>query len=168
MWGMQSADLTKHKEIVMQKIILAALKGAFPGVNLDALVQVVEATPNVVMATELLLGVWEEPEVLPYWRYKNNDGSISDRTLVEVNHWTGKVNYIRNVPETKIKYFPKHTTKEQAMQMVGKETSKEVGDEYEYFYIPTGVMKIDKESCTVEQWTANHCEKLPRTDEQLF
>ena len=47
----------------MDKIIAVALKAQFPGINIDAIMDVINATPNPVIATETLLGIYETPEI---------------------------------------------------------------------------------------------------------
>lgn len=153
----------------MQKIITAALKSAFPGVNVDALVQVVSATPNPELATELLLGVWEPVTLLPYWSYKNSDGTVNERRLTEVDYWKGNAHYVKDVPITVQKYFPKGTTKTQAMELVGADTAREIGETYEYYMVPTGEFKAVSDYCTFKEWAAHQCQMPNRAkEEQLF
>lgn len=47
----------------MEKIIKAALAASYPELNLDALMFIINATPNPVIATEILLGVYEKPMI---------------------------------------------------------------------------------------------------------
>ena len=47
----------------MEKIIKIALEAKFPGIDLTNLLDVLNATGNAVVATEILLGIYEEPNI---------------------------------------------------------------------------------------------------------
>lgn len=47
----------------MDKIIAVALKAQFPGINIDAVMDVINATPDPEIATETLLGIYETPDI---------------------------------------------------------------------------------------------------------
>jgi hypothetical protein len=52
----------------MNKIIRAALTATFPGINIDAILEVINATQNPTGATEKLIGVFEEPVLKRHWK----------------------------------------------------------------------------------------------------
>ena len=45
----------------MDKLIKALLGAKYPTANIDSLFEIVQQTPNAVVATEILCGVYEEP-----------------------------------------------------------------------------------------------------------
>lgn len=47
----------------MNKIIAAALESKFPGTNIYAILDVINATVNPIVAAEMLLGIYEEPDI---------------------------------------------------------------------------------------------------------
>lgn len=47
----------------MDKIIAVALEAKFPGINIYAVMDVIKATPNPVVATEMLLGIYQTPVI---------------------------------------------------------------------------------------------------------
>lgn len=88
----------------MNKIIKAALEAKFVGMDVSPVVDVINATPNPIVAAEILLGLYEQPvlpETLPdtktevnrkiidYDRFKNEvEYSYNSREAVEV--WVKK------------------------------------------------------------------------------
>jgi hypothetical protein len=83
----------------MNKIIEVALTGKFGAEAVSSLMEVIVATPNPEMATEILLGIYEEP-VVP-------EMANETKTLVSVNHWTNMVTYSEQVDVTKHIYIHK-------------------------------------------------------------
>lgn len=86
----------------MNTILRVALGTVFPKENIDSILEVINATPNADVATEILLGIYEEP-------YVQETAVIADRncTLIAYNKWTGKVQYSYEIPDTKHIYVQK-------------------------------------------------------------
>lgn len=95
----------------MNKVIKVALESKFPsekGYGINRILEVIEATPNPTIATEILLGIYEEP-VIPHKRViHKNDGEL---TFVSYDKWRDRVDYSYEVAETKNAYFPKSIDK---------------------------------------------------------
>jgi hypothetical protein len=49
----------------MEKILKALLAAKVPGVDIDILNEIIQATPNPEIATEMLCGLYEEPVISP-------------------------------------------------------------------------------------------------------
>ena len=90
----------------MNKIIKALLTSKFPNINADVLLDIISATPNPELATELLCGIYEEVTVSAKRVYSDNDGIL---TFTEFNKWTNKVHYSYDSIIKKGAYFPKDT-----------------------------------------------------------
>lgn len=90
----------------MDKIIKALLQYKFEGIEIDALLEIINATPNPVVATELLCGVYEEPEISPNpgddW-FKNNTNECCVE-FVSYDKFTGDVTYTYNYRKS-VKYW---------------------------------------------------------------
>ena len=136
----------------MDKIIRIALQTQFPAVNMDSLLSVINATPNPTMATEMLLEVWEEPKILLYWEREHRDGTVVKRNFVSADFWRNKVTYSQEVPEKVQLYYPAGTTQEQAKELEGAKSSKEFGQYYEYYWMPTGNVKLQNDTCDLAEW----------------
>lgn len=88
----------------MNKIIKAALEAKFVGMDVSPVVDVINATPNPIVAAEILLGLYEQPvlpvtlpdtktevnrKIIDYDRFKNEvKYSYNSREAVEV--WVKK------------------------------------------------------------------------------
>ena len=79
----------------MSTISRVALGTIFPKENIDSILEVINATPNADVATEILLGIYVEPGV-------QETAVISGKncSLINYNKWTGKVNYSYETPDT--------------------------------------------------------------------
>ena len=77
----------------MNKIILAALSAAFPSINCASLLEVVNATPNPVVATEKLIGCYEPPVIpeLSNCYTERWSKEYSQARFVSFDQWTNKV-----------------------------------------------------------------------------
>lgn len=74
----------------MDKIIKALLEAKYPTANADALLEVINATPNASLATEILCGL--HVEVKPFPMSRINDDRPECR-LLEYNKWDNLVKY---------------------------------------------------------------------------
>ena len=72
----------------MNKIIKIALQNSFKEVNLDALLELIEASGNPTVASEVLLGCYEQPEI-PTRVTTSNEV----RYFVSYNKYTDRVEY---------------------------------------------------------------------------
>jgi len=133
----------------MDKIVQVALNATFKPETINALMEVINATPNPVMATELLLGIYEEPELL---KVIDDRGTI--KTLESVNHWENTVYY--SYDEEKIIRF--YILPDQDKSEVNLENYEHFeqqwrsGHDLQSVQLPTGEMRKCNGSCGVDQW----------------
>lgn len=80
----------------MNKIITVALASAKPSV--EALLEIINATSNPTVATEILLGIYEDPIVNPEPAFK--DVSEANVKFVFFDKFTEQVNYTYNKVDT--------------------------------------------------------------------
>ena len=85
----------------MDKIIVVALKANFPGININAVMDVINATPNPVVATETLLGIYEEPEIA----YQSMVERNTVCTFVSFDKYKERVTYKYSRTNTRTNYF---------------------------------------------------------------
>jgi hypothetical protein len=90
----------------MNKIIKAALISKFP-VSVNVLMDIIAATPNPEIATEMLLGIYEEPLV-----FENPCDEFLSRKEANVkflsyNKWTNSVHYEYTPRKSKYGYYLK-------------------------------------------------------------
>lgn len=85
----------------MDKIIAVALKVQFPGINIDAVMDVINATPNPVVATETLLGIYEKPEIA----YQSTVERNKVCTFTSFDKYKEQVKYKCTRTRTRTNYF---------------------------------------------------------------
>lgn len=135
----------------MEKVIKAALTAKYPSIDISQLMEVINATPNSVIATEILLGVYEDPQI-PY-RQVNNKRSEGILTFVSYDKWKDVVNYSYNWVETKNDYFPKSVKKED-VNMENYQSLRCPYKENETHVIswPTGITATKKSYVNLSEW----------------
>ena len=104
----------------MEKIIKLALETRFPGANLVNLMDVLNATGNAVVATEILLGIYEEPNI--------PESALLYKTpaiFVSFDKYKGSVRYSTDTFTSKNLYFD---SEEAANECVEYDTS--IGRDY--------------------------------------
>lgn len=150
----------------MEKILRAALSCKYDEKNIDNLLRVIEATPNPVVATEILMGVYEEPVVGKY-PLKKLPANQVNAVFVSYDVFTNKVTYCYNQETVVTGWIPKDAEKK-IENIVSREKALEelsnIGCElletlYERISIATDVRKdangipIEyKDEMTLYQW----------------
>jgi hypothetical protein len=76
----------------MNKIIKAALAAKFNNANVDALLEVVNATENPEAATELILGVYEQPQI-NLAAHPNFCPDEQNKMFVRYDKWRDRIIY---------------------------------------------------------------------------
>lgn len=139
----------------MDKIIQLALGLSYPKDKLLALLEVISATPNPTMATEILLGVYEKP-VIPN-KVKDSKGVV--RLLKSKDDWKEEVNYTFLQPKRIGAYYPKGTL-EKDLNDNNYESLKSKGsdDNTTYLFFNSKTMEEKTGSCVYLEWLA--CENL--------
>lgn len=120
----------------MEKIIKLALEAKFPNVNLTNLIDVLNATGNVIVATEILLGIYEEPNIPEHaLLYKTR------ATFISFDKYKEEVRYSTDTFTTKSLYFD---SEEEANKYVEYNSSvgrtyynRKDGDFKKEFQVPT-------------------------------
>lgn len=134
----------------MFKIIEVALIGKFGADAVVSLMEVIGATPNPEMATEILLGIYEKPT------FCNNvlDSRKRERTLLSVDEWTRTIYYSYEEEITKSFYIHKDTD----TSLITDENYKEFvidssnNDDAKWYNFNTGVFTTRKGDCDFAEW----------------
>ena len=140
----------------MNKIIKIALESKYPNIDMETLLDVVNATENPTVATEVLLGVYEQPRILSISRI--TDDNIKEvRSLLEYNKYTDKVSYTYVKEELVTVYFKTQeemdSTTEYNRQLITNLYGREEAD----YPFNKEVLRTtrDKGSCSSKAWTEN-------------
>jgi hypothetical protein len=139
---------------IMNKIIEVALTGKFGAEAVTNLMEVILATPNPEMATEILLGVYEKPEI-PNTIFENN----VKKTVVSVDYWQNIVSYSY---EEEVR---KHLYVEDSLDtsVITLENWKQFDNAYgksniKSFYLPTGEIKTKQSHTSIGDWLSRELE----------
>lgn len=133
----------------MNKITKLALGLSYPQDKISALLEIISATPNPVMATEILLGVHEKVK-LPS-KVKAQNGNV--RVLKEANEWTDTVSYGYLKPKRIGSYYPKGTDVKSLNDSNWEKLKAKSSDENtEYLYFNSEIMEEQISNCSFEEW----------------
>ena len=133
----------------MKKIISKLLSVQFPTVDLKSLTEIISATPNPELATEILCGLYEEPklpsQVIGTSSYKN-----AVLTLLDYDKWSDKVKFSYIKEKTITVRISKNTD----TSLITLENYKEfeVKDWNSYYHLPTGQFEEDTDNMYSETW----------------
>jgi hypothetical protein len=121
----------------------------FPTVNVDNLMEIIVATPNSRVATEILCGVYVEP-VFVKDKITSNDVA---RTFMSYDKWNEQITYKYLQEESKYFYFPKSVDKETITVENYKslECNYDVNGAYRHG-IKTGIIETRTDSCSIKDW----------------
>lgn len=131
----------------MNKILKALLETKFPTANVNAFLEVIGATPNPELATEILCGLYEEAVIKH--KFTLVKGNIY--SFVSYNKWNDKVTYSYDEPETRGGYFPENINKED-VTIDNFDKLKSSKSTNNYWYIPTGKMVKRTSEVYLETW----------------
>lgn len=133
---------------IMSKIIAVALTGKFGAEAVTNLMEVIGATCNPEMAAEILLGVYEKPEI-PNTIVENN----VKKTVVSIDYWQATVTYSY---EEEVR---KHLYVEDSLDtsVITLENWKQFDNAYgksniKSFYLPTGEIKTKQSHTSIGDW----------------
>lgn len=133
----------------MNKITKLALGLSYPQDKISALLEIVNATPNPTMATEILLGVYEKPK-LPS-KVKTKEGQI--RVMKSTDYWTESVsyNYLQN--KRIGAYYPKEVNEKQLNDNNWESLKCSSNNENcHYLYFTSNEKEERQAECSFEQW----------------
>lgn len=133
----------------MNKIIKKALETSLTNVNLDSLMEVLAATPNIETAAEIVLGLYQDPEFL-HTQVKKRDLII---TFESYDKWTKKVMYSYQEEEMKVGYFPKTLDKSSiTLENFDSLTVRWEEGKVDRVSLPTGKMLQRTDDISLEEW----------------
>ena len=134
----------------MQKL----LEVTYPAINTESLLEIVGATPNPEIATEILCGLYVEPTIVHKMVVSEREGVL---TFMSFDKWNNRVNYSYLQKDTKSTYFPKGT-KVSDVTMENFDSLKVSSSSVDavYLNIPTGTVSKRTSYTSLEGW-----EKLP-------
>jgi hypothetical protein len=121
----------------------------FPTVNIDSIMEVIVATPNARVATEILCGIYIEPVFV---KDKLSPSGVA-RTFAFYDKWNEQVQYSYLNEEIKYAYFPESVDKNtiNSENYKSLECSYDEGSTYR-FGVKTGVMETRADWCSVREW----------------
>ena len=136
----------------MNKIIEKLLTVTFPTVEINNLLEIVSATPNPELATEILCGLYEEPK-LPI-NVQDNSAEKKELTFSSYDKWTDRVCYSYIKEKTINGYFPKGTIKEDITldNFKEKQVDWRSGQDQINISIKTGESIVDSSYCSSSDW----------------
>lgn len=135
------------------KVMYYALASKFGTESVDKFMEVVGATPNPEMATEILLGIYEEPKLESVVVYNRAKGQDQFRTLISVDFWRDEVCYQYNSERIKYIYIHKDAdrsliTPENYLDYVLEYTD----DNAVGYHLPTGEIETKTSTCSISDW----------------
>jgi len=133
------------------KIIQALLEIKFPNANIDAIMEILAATPNMELATEILCGLYVEKSINAHVRVQHKDRGVL--TFVSYNKWDNNISYSYVEILTQGAYFPKGTKKEDVtIETLESMKCSSSTPDCTYLYIPTGKTRDNQGSMLFEDW----------------
>ena len=138
----------------MNKIMQKLLEVTYPAINTESLLEIVGATPNPEIATEILCGLYVEPTIVHKMVMSEREGIL---TFTSFDKWNNRVNYSYLQKDTKSTYFPKGTkVSDVTMENFDRLKVSSSHEEAVYLNIPTGTVSKRTSYTSLEGW-----EKLP-------
>jgi len=138
----------------MNKIISALLQAKYPTMDTNALLEIINATPNASLATEILCGLYEETKV-PAKVF--NTSVKAECIMTSYDKWTDRVHYSYHKEKTISIYVPKGMD----TSVITLENYKEYKVEYKsgeinHFDVKTGEIVEATDYCYLENWLKYH------------
>jgi hypothetical protein len=121
----------------------------FPTVNVDSLMEIIVATPNPTVATEILCGVYVEPEFVK--DKLTSEGTA--RTFVLYDKWNEQIKYSYLSELVGYCYFPETVDKSTITSENYESLQCDYGISGAYRYgVKTGKMEERTDWCSVRDW----------------
>ena len=135
----------------MEKIIKKLLTVTFPSSDVSSLMEVIYATPNPQIATEIICGLYEEQFVA---QQSKKDNVV--RTLVSYDKWRDRVDYSYVREKTKDGYFFKDVKDTVTLENFDSlKQSWSSGKDLVSLSLPTGEFEERTSYCSLEDWQKN-------------
>ena len=132
----------------------------FPTVNAEALMEIIVATPNPRVATEILCGVYTDPVVS---KDKISREGVA-RTFVRYDKWLDQINYSYLQEKTVYEYFPNSVDKNTITLDNYKSLRCDYGDNTYRHVIKTGIMEERGDWTSVDDWNRMQDNKFELSD----
>lgn len=158
----------------MNKIITKLIAVTYPTANIDHLMEVVNATPNPELATEILCGLYQEPQIPVKVKSLPLKGGMSEPrelTLKSFDKWQNAVNYSYLKENTLSGYFPKETDKSNITleNFHSLKESWKGGDaEQVSIRLNTGEFEECTDACSLEKWMSYEVISDTVVEENIF
>ena len=131
----------------MNKIIEVALTGRFGAEEVPNLMDVIIATPNPEMATEILLGIYEKPALAENVIVKDVVYKLDS-----VDYWNNEVRYMYLEEGSKSIYVQNDCNTDEITLDNYEKYQVKYSDNCKYFTFKTGEMVVRKNTTTIGQW----------------
>ena len=133
----------------MNNIEKKLIELTFPTVNIDNLMEIIVATPNVRVATEILCSVYVEPVFVK--DKLTSEGTA--RTFVMYDKWLEQINYSYLQEQSVYCYFPETVDKATITADNYKSLECDYGISGAYRHgVKTGVMEKRGDWCSIKDW----------------
>lgn len=141
----------------MNKIIEVALAGKFTADAVPSIMDVIIATPNPEMATEILLGVYEKPSLAEHVIVKD-----VVRKLESVDYWRNEVRYSYLEEATKSLYVQSDCNTDEITMDNYEQYAVKYHDGCKHFSLKTGEMVVRRNDTTIGEWLHWESENLKK------
>jgi hypothetical protein len=132
------------------KIIQELLKMKFPTVDINSLMEIISATPNPEIATEIMCGIYVEPIVGSHTRVQHKNRGVC--TFISYDKWTNNLVYSYQEETNDGGYYPKGTVKTDLTLENYKSLKVSSSGDSVWLTIPTGEIRTLKGSTIFQEW----------------
>jgi hypothetical protein len=137
----------------MTTIQKALMTQFYPAIDIALMEEIVDATPNCEVATEILCGIYVEPDVPTII----NDGT-RECILISYDKWTKTVRYHYFTPKKIGVYFPKSVKEETITEENYKslQASGNARDDAYHHWVVTSEMEKNTTGMDLDKWMKLH------------
>jgi hypothetical protein len=132
------------------KIIQELLKLKFPSVDINSLMEIISATPNPELATEIMCGIYVEPNVGSHTRIEHRSKGIC--CMKSYDKWNNSLVYLYEEECVKSAYFPKGTLKLEITMDNFESMKVSNNGDVVWLNIPTGEFRTLSGSMSFQDW----------------
>jgi hypothetical protein len=123
----------------------------FPNVDIPALMEIIGATPNPEIATEIMCGIYVEPSVGQHTRVNHSSKGVC--VFISYSKWDNMVTFMYEDKITKGGYFPDGTkVTDVPFETMEEMTCSSSTENCVYLHIPTGKVRKLTAAMTFEDW----------------
>lgn len=148
---------TSNTLFISEEILRIALAGQLfvtanedKDIMIDNVLEVIHATPNVNVATAILLGIYEEPTVPEQSNYALN------ATFVRYDKWSDEVAYEYDHEEKVSGYVPRSMSDDITLEDFNvHEVKSGIDEDKRWVSIPNGNITRKTNTCSLKSWMDN-------------